>query len=106
MTTEGIFTSGQGYRERSDSSSAVGGPSWVQPGFIAPTNVLATLTLAYDCDKRAARYQIEVQNPVTRELLALRSRPFHYDVTSQQALRQATTWLQGALDQLGVGDPF
>lgn len=107
MTTRRNFTSGQGAAERSDSSSAVGGPDWIQPGFIAPEHVHVTLQWLWDAHNGQARYQLEVTNPVTKELIALRSRPFHRDEHGPEvSLGAAWGWLLAALDQLGVMDPF
>lgn len=96
----------QSERRRSDSSSAVGGPSWVQPGLIAPTNVHITVQVLSDTVNARTRYQVEVADASTRELLALRSRPFHTGLTTKEAYEHASKWVQEALDTLGVGEPF
>lgn len=91
---------------RRDTSSAEGGPSWVQPGFIAPEHVEATVRLLYDVANRTGRYQIEVSNPTTKELMAMRSCPFTVDLTWDDVMAAAYHWLREASTTLGLGDPF
>lgn len=93
-------------RAKRDSSSAAGGPAWVQPGWLPPEHVHITLQVLSDGPGHVVRYQVEITNPVTKELLALRARPFHNDCDVRSGLTLALEWLQDALDQLGVGDPF
>lgn len=66
-----------------------------------------TLNWLWDAHNGVARYQLEVSNPVTKELIAMRSRPFHHDSNGPEGtLRAVYNWSLSALDTLGVMDPF
>lgn len=106
MTIKRDSTSGQGYRERSDTSSAVGGPNWCQQLFIPPDNVEVTTRVLYDLQGRRGRYQVEVADPVTKELLALRSRPFHQGLSARETYEEAYKWGCEAVEALCNPDPF
>lgn len=78
----------------------------MQPGFLAPEHVHVTMEVAWDQHNTTGRYQIQVHDPTTRELIALRSRPFQRESTLQETLQGAYTWLNDALVTLGLCDPF
>lgn len=106
MTTARRNTSDRVYRERSDTSSAVGGPNWVQGLLVPPSDVEITTRVLYNLSSRTGRYQVEVSNPVTKELLALRSRPFHEGLSARETQEEANQWAYQACAALLDPDPF
>lgn len=78
----------------------------MQTALIPPRHVQADLRLLYDHETRTGRYQIEVTDPETRSLLAMRSCPFTTDLTLDDVLAAGVAWLRRSFDQLQVGDPF
>lgn len=91
---------------RRDTSSAVGGTEWIQTGLVPPDHIEAVVRVLYTPQQRRARYQIELSNPNTRELLAMRSRPFHDSVSFDEAFSLAAIWLREAVRVVCDPDPF
>lgn len=106
MTTSGKFNQGEGSGQRSCTSSAVGGPSWVYPGIVPMDHLEVTVRVLYDGQSRTGRYQVEVANPVTRELVAMRSRPFAKGLSARETQEEAYEWAYEAVRQLLDPDPF
>jgi hypothetical protein len=66
----------------------------------------ATLRIVYDSERRLGRYQVEVADASTHELLALRSRPFHEGLSAQETQEEASKWLSEAIAALLDPEPF
>lgn len=101
-----MFNTGKGSASRRDTSTAVGGPDWLQVPLVPHDDLEVTTRLLYDRVGRRARYQVEVTNPVTKELLALRSRPFHEGLSYTEAQEKADEWRDQAVQALLDPDPF
>lgn len=69
-------------------------------------NLEATVRVLYDSGRRLGRYQVEVSDPGTKELLALRSRPFREGLSYQETQEEACQWLSEAVAALLDPDPF
>lgn len=106
MTSSADWTQRKGSGAGVQASSAALGPAWVSVGFLPATDLEATVRILYSVGDRLARYQVEVSAPTTRELLALRSRPFHKALTYQEAQEEACKWLSEAVAALLDPDPF
>lgn len=93
-----------GSESRRDASSAAGGPDWVQRTMLPPEHLQIDVRVLWNGRDDVVRYQIEVQDPSTKELLAMRSRPFHDGLTVEEGLSAAVAWTQEALGALNT--PF
>lgn len=106
MTTSRNSQQGEGSASRRDTSSAVGGPSWIYPGIVPLDNLQVTVRVLYDGHSRAGRYQVEVTNPSTKELVAMRSRPYAKGLSARETQEEAYEWAYEAVRQLLDPDPF
>lgn len=106
MTNNGNSKRDRVTAERSDASSAVGGPSWIYPGFVPIDHLEVTVRVLYDRQSRAGRYQVEVSDPSTRELVAMRSRPIAKGLSARETQEEAYEWAYEAVRQLLDPDPF
>jgi hypothetical protein len=68
--------------------------------FLEPAHLEVDVRMLWQGAHRTGRYQIEVKDPSTGELLAMRSRPFHEGLSAHETLEQAFEWARGALDVL------
>lgn len=92
--------------ERSESPK-MGEPRYhLQTMLTPPTHVRFTINVLYDADTRSARYQVEVTDPNTKELLAMWARPFHHDATCSDALYEVHREAVALALALEVGEPF
>lgn len=62
--------------------------------------------MLYDGQSRTGRYQVEVTNPSTKELLAMRSRPFAKGLSARETQEEAYEWAYEAVRQCLDPDPF
>jgi hypothetical protein len=92
--------------ERSESPHLAEVRRYVQTQLVPPRHVRFACHVLYDAETRTARYQVEVTDPFTKELLAMESRPFHTDCTADDALMAVTTIARRLAGELSVGDPF
>ena len=92
--------------ERSESAAVGEVRTYVQKLLTPPEHARFTVNVLYDASTRTARYQVDVTDPSTRELLAMESRPFHHDITAQDALMAACTIARRLSGELELGDPF
>ena len=108
MTISGISHTGEGSGSRRDTSSAVHGPAWIQTGWLKPTLLEVDFRVRLAVGSGASMYTIEVSDPVTRELLAMRSRPPWTGSAPLEALAEAYEWAQQAVEVLCGDDeaPF
>lgn len=100
------FNTGKGSASRSDASSAVGGPDWIQEGLFPPSIVEVDIRVRVAVASGTAQIQIEIIDPITKELLGMRSRPPHAVGSAEQPLTQAYTWCRQALELLLNPEPF
>lgn len=97
---------GQGSESRRLPSSAEGGQTWCQTPLVPVDHLQVTARVLYDRVRRLGRYQVEVTDPNTRELLALRSRPFHEGLSARETQEEAHKWCCEAIEALTNPDPF
>lgn len=84
----------------------MGGPDWVQPALVPTLHLELTVRVLYNGEDRVGRYQVEVSNPSTRELLAMRSRPFAKGLSARETQEEAYEWAYEAVAALVDPDPF
>lgn len=92
--------------ERSEAPHLGEPRSWTQTLLFPPRHVRWDIHVLYDAETRTARYQVEAQDPATKELLAMWSRPFHTDCTADDALLAVCTEARRMVTALQVGEPF
>lgn len=92
--------------ERSETPHLAEVREYTQTLITPPDHVRVVVNLLYDATTRTARYQVEVMDPSTKELLALWSRPFHHDCTAHDALAEIYKAAGKTLLALEVGEPF
>lgn len=106
MTTGRFLNTGEGSAARRDTSSAAGGPDWIQEVLFPPTLIEIDMRVRVAVATDTAQIQIELSDPVTKELLAMRSRPPHHIDNAHAPLTEAWAWIVQALDVLLNPEPF
>lgn len=71
-----------------------------------PSLVEVDIRLRLGLGEGLAQYQVEVYDPVTKELMAMRSRPPHTQHEAHAALQEVAAWALSALTELLNPDPF
>lgn len=106
MTTERRSTSGRHGKPEGLALSAFEERWWVQGSLFPPDLIEATLRVGYSAELSHLQVQIEVFDPETKELLAMRSVPhiavFNREQMQTAALKELGRLLQAVLDP----DPF
>lgn len=92
--------------ERSESPHLGEARHHLQTLIVPPAHVRITMNVLYDVEARTARYQLEVSDPATRELLGMWSRPYHRNCTAQDALYEVHREAVAMSMALEIGDPF
>jgi hypothetical protein len=106
LTNSGDSQQGEGSGGRGLADVTALGTAWSQPGLIPPDVVQATLRIAYIPETHHAQWQLEVQNPVTGELLAMSSVPHRDARSADHALSEAFVDLRRRWGDVCDPDPF
>ena len=106
MTNSGDSYHGEGSGGRPLADVTGVAQTWDQTVLFPPEVVMATLRISYIPETHHAQWQIEVNNPVTNELLAMSSVPHRDARSADHALSEAFVDLRQRWDAITDPDPF
>ena len=106
MTNSGDSYQGEGSGGRPLADASALETRWEQAALYPPEVVMATLRISYIPETHHAQWQIEVNNPVTNELLAMSSVPHRDARSADHALSEAFVDLRQRWDAITDPDPF
>lgn len=106
MTTSAFSHQETGSSAASPHSALGEERRYLQTLLVPPRHARFDIHVLYDAETRTARYQVEISDPFTKELLAMWARPFHTDATADDALMAVTTEARRMAGLLELGEPF
>lgn len=106
LTIRGKLTSGQGSARGAFPLTFPEDVEWSQTRICPPGVLQATLRIGWIPDSHHAQWQIELEDPVTRELLAMRSSPHLLAHSPLQVLQLAMQDLERLWIEVADPDPF